>query len=124
MGCLAFVSSLKLKLVSSLLSPIPHKMAAETVNPAPAPQCDAPDHFILPDLVSHCTFPLVYHRKGDAVAKESVRWLDANCPVLNNKRRRALYGLQAGELTAFCYNTAEKKRLRVVSDFMNYLFHL
>ncbi|KAE9395551.1 terpenoid synthase [Gymnopus androsaceus JB14] len=101
-------------------------MAAETVNPAPAPapQCDAPDHFILPDLVSHCTFPLVYHRKGDAVAKESVRWLDANCPVLNNKRRRALYGLQAGELTAFCYNTAEKKRLRVVSDFMNYLFHL
>jgi len=82
------------------------------------------DHFILPDLVSHCALPLVYNSNGDAVAAESVKWLDANCPVLNEKRRKALYGLQAGELTAYCYNTAPAERLRVVSDFMNYLFHL
>ena len=36
----------------------------------------------------------------------------------------AIHGLQAGELTACCYNTAPAKRLKVVSDFMNHLFHL
>ncbi|KAK7060709.1 Anterior gradient protein 3 [Paramarasmius palmivorus] len=85
---------------------------------------DGPDHFILPDLVSHCTFPLVYHPNGDAVAAQSVRWLDTSCHLLTSKRRKALYGLKAGELTAYCYNTASDERLRVVSDFMNYLFHL
>jgi alpha-muurolene/germacrene-A/gamma-muurolene synthase len=33
-------------------------------------------------------------------------------------------GLQAGELTAYCYNNCAPDRLRVVSDFMYYLFHL
>jgi hypothetical protein len=33
-------------------------------------------------------------------------------------------GLQAGELTAYCYNNCASDRLRVVSDFMHYLFHL
>lgn len=83
-----------------------------------------PSHFTLPDLVSHCNFALRYHPNGDAVAADSVRWLDDSCPDLNQKQRVALYGLQAGELTAFCYNTASEHRLRVVSDFMNYLFHL
>jgi hypothetical protein len=83
-----------------------------------------PSSFILPDLVSHCDYPLTYHVNGDEVAKESVKWLDTNCPSLSPKQRRALYGLQAGELTAFCYNTTDKERLRIVSDFMNYLFHL
>lgn len=83
-----------------------------------------PSSFILPDLVSHCDYPLTYHVNGDEVAKQSVKWLDSSCPSLSPKKRRALYGLQAGELTAFCYNTADKERLRIVSDFMNYLFHL
>ncbi|KAK0482601.1 terpenoid synthase [Armillaria novae-zelandiae] len=85
---------------------------------------ERPTSFILPDLVSHCTFPLVYHGNGNAIAAQSVKWLDTNCPDLNDKGRKALYGLQAGELTAYCYNTATNERLRVVSDFMNYLFHL
>jgi hypothetical protein len=85
---------------------------------------DSPTHFILPDLVGHCRFPLIYHPQGDAVANESVNWLDTNCPHLNPKQRRALRGLKAGELTAYCYPTCTAERLRVVSDFMNYLFHL
>ncbi|KAF9479291.1 terpenoid synthase [Pholiota conissans] len=83
-----------------------------------------PTSFILPDLVSHCKFPLSYHPNGDEIAQQSVNWLDSNCPDLNAKQRRALRGLQAGELTAYCYHTASPERLRVVSDFMNYLFHL
>ena len=83
-----------------------------------------PEYFILPDLVGHCNFPLFYHPHGDAVAAESVKWLDNGCPELSLKARKALYGLQAGELTAFCYPYCSTERLRVVSDFMNYLFHL
>ena len=85
---------------------------------------EKPTSFILPDLVSHCHFPLIYHPNGDAIAHESVTWLDGSCPDLTPKQRRALRGLQAGELTAYCYPTCSSERLRVVSDFMNYLFHL
>ncbi|KAF8205517.1 terpenoid synthase [Mycena galopus ATCC 62051] len=84
----------------------------------------APTSFILPDLVSHCPFPLVYNPSGDAIAQESVNWLDTSCPELSAKQRKALYGLKAGELTGYCYPTTPPSRLRVVSDFMNYLFHL
>ncbi|KAF8811256.1 terpenoid synthase [Phlegmacium glaucopus] len=80
--------------------------------------------FIIPDLVSHCTFPLSYNANGDEIAKQSVEWLDANCPDFNAKQRRALRGLQAGELAAYCYPTAPPERLRVVSDVMNYFFYL
>ncbi|KAF5373605.1 hypothetical protein D9758_000965 [Tetrapyrgos nigripes] len=99
-------------------------MATDTLSLSTQQKPFHPDHFILPDLISHCSFPLVYNEHGDGVASQSVRWLDTNCPALNAKRRKALYGLQAGELTAYCYNTAPPERLRVISDFMNYLFHL
>jgi hypothetical protein len=81
-------------------------------------------YFILPDLVSHCNFSLSYHVNGDEIAQQSVDWLNSRCPDLSPKQRHALLGLQAGELTAYCYHTATPERLRVVSDFMNYLFHL
>jgi hypothetical protein len=80
--------------------------------------------FILPDLVSHCKFPLTYNVHGDEVAKASTDWMDANCPDLNAKQRRALRGLQAGHLTAYTYTSASAERLRVVADFLTYLFHL
>lgn len=84
----------------------------------------SPSSFVLPDLISHCPFPLVYHPDGDAIAQQSVDWLDGSCRELSPKQRRALHGLKAGELTAYCYNTTQTERLRVISDFMNYLFHL
>ena len=107
-------------------TPLPVAPNESTEAPAPAlhTTSEGPNHFILPDLPSHCKFPLTYHPNGDDVATQAVKWLDENCPNLTEKRRKALYGLQAGELTAYCYNTAPDHRLRVVSDFMNYLFHL
>ena len=91
---------------------------------------DSSDHttparqFVLPDLVSHCSFALSYHINGDEIAQQSVDWLDLHCPDLSPKQRQALRGLQAGKLTAYCYHTATPERLRVVSDFLSYLFHL
>jgi hypothetical protein len=83
-----------------------------------------PTSFILPDLVSHCPYSLIYNPDGDVVAQESVEWLDTSCSELSPKQRKALRGLKAGELTAYCYYTAPAYRLRVISDFLNYLFHL
>jgi len=105
----------------------PHRLAMSVPVSVSLPvpvHTDKPTYFVLPDLVSHCKFELTYHVNGDEIAMQSVNWLDSGCPDLNAKQRKALRGLQAGELTAFCYNTCPPERLRVVSDFMNYLFHL
>ena len=94
------------------------------VSPPSLNDCRKTTGFYLPDLVSHCIFPLTYHPNGDAIAAESVQWLDQGCPEFTEKQRRKLYGLKAGELTAYCYPTCDDEHLRVISDFMNYLFHL
>ncbi|KAG6876646.1 Alpha-muurolene synthase [Termitomyces sp. T159_Od127] len=84
-----------------------------------------PASFILPaNLLTCCNYPLTYHPNGDEIAKQSVEWLESSCPDLSTQGRRALLGLQAGNFVAFCYNTASSERLRVVSDFANYLFFL
>ncbi|KIL67171.1 hypothetical protein M378DRAFT_74452 [Amanita muscaria Koide BX008] len=80
--------------------------------------------FTLPDLVSLCQFPLRYHPNGDEIAKESAEWLDINCPGLNLRQRDAMYGLQGGVLAAYSYTSGPKDRLRVIADYINYLFHL
>ena len=117
---LSFPPEVKLDIDTTALNPI---LPVSITMPVPI-HSERPANFILPDLVSHCKFALTYHPNGDEVAQQSVTWLDTNCPDLNAKQRKALYGLQAGELTAFCYNECPPERLRVVSDFMNYLFHL
>ncbi|KAI0062224.1 terpenoid synthase [Artomyces pyxidatus] len=83
-----------------------------------------PTSFILPDLVSHCRFPLIYHPAGDILAKRSLNWILSHVPHLSPRKTAALHELKAGELTAFCYHNCPPERLRVVMDFMNYLFHL
>ncbi|KIK51745.1 hypothetical protein GYMLUDRAFT_181084 [Collybiopsis luxurians FD-317 M1] len=82
--------------------------------------------FILPDLVSNCPFPVAYHPSGDTIDAESATWFDISCPELSDKRRKALYGLKGGALAAFCYSSPDipDSRLRVVADYLNYLFHL
>ncbi|KAJ7080410.1 terpenoid synthase [Mycena belliarum] len=102
-----------------------HSVGPATTSSSSATSSEAsPKFFILPDLFSDCPFPLIYHRDGDVVAQESVDWLDSGCSELSPKGRKALHGLKAGELTAYCYYTAPPERLRIISDFMNYLFHL
>lgn len=40
------------------------------------------------------------------------------------KKREAYHGLKAGLLVAQCYPDAAYSQLRVVNDFMTYLFHM
>lgn len=81
--------------------------------------------FQLPDLVSYCqTLPLRYHKHGDSVAAASDKWFEHGSPNFTEQKRRRLYGLKAGNLTAYCYNDCDDEHLRVVCDYMNYLFHL
>ncbi|CCM04708.1 uncharacterized protein FIBRA_06895 [Fibroporia radiculosa] len=90
----------------------------------PATISAAPTSFVLPDLIAHCTFPLTRHPDGEAIAAASDRWLDDNCPDLSPKKRAAIYTLKSGILTAHCYPNATASRLRIVADFLIYLFHL
>ncbi|KAF8350406.1 terpenoid synthase [Amanita rubescens] len=80
--------------------------------------------FLLPDLVGLCKFPLRCHPDADKVAKESAEWLDTGCPRLNLRQRDAMYGLQGGVLAGYSYTTGPTDRLRVIADYINYLFHL
>ncbi|KAJ7230248.1 terpenoid synthase [Mycena pura] len=89
-----------------------------------APAADAPTSYILPDLISHCTYPLIYHPDGDLVDQETVDWLEYSCPDLSPKQRKALRGLQAGKFVAYGYHAAPTDRLRIISDYLAYLFHL
>ncbi|KAI0295458.1 isoprenoid synthase domain-containing protein [Russula brevipes] len=91
---------------------------------SPTPTIIEPTFFVLPDLVSHCPYSPTFHDEGDAMAAESLDWILSYSPHFTESKVTAMRGLQAGELTAYCYNNCPASRLRVVSDFMNYLFHL
>ncbi|KAF4571081.1 terpene cyclase [Pleurotus pulmonarius] len=83
----------------------------------------SPDHFVLPDLVSDCTYPLRVNDNCEEVARVSEQWL-LDAANHSERKRRAFLGLKAGELTAACYPDADAFHLRVCVDFMNYLFNL
>jgi len=91
---------------------------------SPAPTVHESSFIVLPDLISCCPFSLTYHDDGDAVEADSLEWMISNSPQFTQKQVTAMRGLQAGRLTAYCYNNCTSDRLRVVSDFMFYLFHL
>jgi hypothetical protein len=78
---------------------------------------------ILPDLVSHCTFPSRLNRFCEPVAARSEAWM-MDGAQFSEKRCRRFRGLKAGLLTAMCYPDCGEEELRVVADFMNYLFNL
>lgn len=91
--------------------PLPGSMAQST-----------PSLFRLPQL--QCQFALTYHESGDAVAAASDAWFANGFSNFTDVARRRLNGLKAGQLTAYCYNKTSEDRLRVVCDFMNFVFHL
>lgn len=78
---------------------------------------------VLPDLVSHCTFKLRVNRHRKQVTTETKKWLFRDGNLLG-KKREAYHGLKAGLLTSMCYPDSGYYQLRVVNDFMTYLFHL
>jgi alpha-muurolene/germacrene-A/gamma-muurolene/(+)-delta-cadinol synthase len=78
--------------------------------------------FRLPDL--QCPFPLKYHENGDTIAAASDEWFANGSSNFTESRRRRLNGLKAGQLTAYCYNKTSDHRLKVVCDFMNFVFHM
>ncbi|THH32805.1 hypothetical protein EUX98_g1401 [Antrodiella citrinella] len=82
-----------------------------------------PTKIVIPDLVSHCNFPLRNNRHRKQASVECKQWLFRG-GNLNERKRKAFHGLKAGLLTAMCYPDAAYPQLRVCCDFMNWLFHL
>ncbi|TFY65083.1 hypothetical protein EVG20_g5720 [Dentipellis fragilis] len=78
---------------------------------------------VLPDLLAHCPYPLHINPHATEVARASESWLLEHAH-LSPKKRAAFIALQSGALAALCYPAAPPARLRVVADYMNYLFKL
>ncbi|TFK67853.1 terpenoid synthase [Pluteus cervinus] len=88
------------------------------------PWATAPDsatHFILPDLISHCTFKLRISRHRKQVTNETKRWLFQGGNLVG-KDRDSYHGLNAGLLTAMTYPGASCTQLRACNDFLTFLF--
>jgi len=87
-----------------------------------------PRSFLLPDFSSHsATYPLRLNKHSIPVAASSEEWLvrlaQFRAPR-NARKHKKFMGLKAGYLTALCYPDCPRKQLRVVSDYMNFLFTL
>jgi hypothetical protein len=93
------------------------------INLTSSVKASPPTRFILPDLVSHCSYPLLLNQHCEPVARASEKWLLAGA---NHDARKStkFMGLKAGELTAACYPDADEPSLRVCVDFMNWLFNM
>lgn len=83
----------------------------------------SPTKVILPDLVSHCNFPLRCNPYNEQAGTECQTWFFQN-GNLDEQQQKAFIGLHAGLLTSWCYPNAPYNQLRVCCDFMNWLFHL
>ena len=113
-----------------------------------SPSANTPSHprmFVMPDLVSHCTFDLRVHEELPRAVWECKAWMINGSNIARSEKSlNSLHGLKAGglfielpspharwsdlvvflELTCACYPMAPLHKLRVCCDFMNWLFHL
>ena len=84
---------------------------------------DAPSRaFKLPDLITPCPYPLIYHKNGDRIAADSDAWYQNGCSNFTDEKRRHLSVLAAGKLSAYVYNDTDDDRLRCSCDFMQLIF--
>jgi alpha-muurolene/germacrene-A/gamma-muurolene/(+)-delta-cadinol synthase len=80
--------------------------------------------FRVPDLFSRCQFTLVLHQNCNAINDASAVWYENACTDWSDEKRRALKGLKCGVLAASVYHDSDDEHLRVLSDFLNYVFLL
>ncbi|OJA14363.1 hypothetical protein AZE42_04965 [Rhizopogon vesiculosus] len=84
------------------------------------PDCEL-EVFMLPDLVSNCHYPLRLNPHHDAVSQVSEEWLLTGAHLIE-PRITQFMGLHASKLAAACYPDVDAFRLRVCTDFLNWLF--
>ena len=124
----------------SFIPVVPPKVSTPLVNTTSNPRM-----FVMPDLVSHCTFDLRVHEELPRAVWECKAWMINGSNISRSEKTlNSLHGLKAGglfanlpppytrwsdlvtflELTCACYPLAPLHKLRVCCDFMNWLFHL
>ena len=77
--------------------------------------------FTLPDLVSHCPYPLRINPLCDTVTRNSEAWILTEAKYTPEKKKKFLDTV-AGILTAYCYPDADAFHLQVSSDYLTWLF--
>ena len=76
----------------SFIPVIPPKLSSPSVDVTPNPRM-----FVMPDLVSHCTFDLRIHEEIPRAVWETKAWMiNGSNIALNEKTLNSLHGLKAG----------------------------
>lgn len=75
--------------------------------------------FSLPNLFSQCTYPLRYHRNGDAIAAASDDWYRSGFTHFTQEQAARLAVLLASNVSASIYDDADDRHLRASCDLMN-----
>ena len=73
--------------------------------------------------MSDCTYPLRVNPHGIEQGRASEKWLLEGANH-SERKHAAFLGLNAGYLASVCYPDADATRLRIVADFLNFLFNL
>ena len=76
-----------------------------------------PSSFTLPNLVSHCKYPLRVNPYGREQGPASEQWVLGG-DNYDDRKRAAFIGLKGGLLASFCCPDAGATCLRVVTEFI------
>ena len=78
--------------------------------------------FILPDLISQCSFTLTSNPHYARCQAESSAWVESFNVFINPRKRLALRLADSELLCAYAYPYADYEALRICCDFVNLLF--
>ena len=80
---------------------------------------------VLPDLIGQCVFALETHPSlSQDIGAKSNAWLFAGCPALAAPQRAAIAREQLGSLAAYTWPHTDERRLRILADFVIFLYRL
>lgn len=80
-----------------------------------------PAGFILPDLFSDCRYPLRVNPHSHHISRASEQWLFTKLHVVEPEVAK-FRALRIHDLIASCYPDADASHLRILSDFLNWIF--
>ncbi|KAM6490009.1 Isoprenoid synthase domain containing protein [Amanita muscaria] len=78
--------------------------------------------FIVPDIISHCTYPVRLNPHHEEQSQASLQWLAASLAKTENLSQYSKAKL--GQLISLVHPNADALRLRICIDYMNYVFWL
>lgn len=84
----------------------------------------APYLLLLPNLASHCPFTVRFNPHQEGIYAQTKGWFFDGNDSLLEKQCETFNGLNSTLLASVCYPDAGRHQMRILSDFLAYLFLL